>query len=87
MSLTIAQFKAAVAADRELLTRINKGETAEGQTAGLETCVSCGIPLQESITGNRHCAEGFVCSDCYFDDFGEELDRHPIATLRVVRGA
>jgi hypothetical protein len=77
MPLSVAKFLDAVEKDRKLLG-IDKAP------AGVATCKCCGIPLQESVTGNR---PGEKCSDCYFEEFGEELDTHPIALLRVNRGA
>lgn len=77
MPLTLAEFWKAV--DRDAAS-LNSNEAP----AGVMTCKCCGIPLQESVTGNRPDGK---CSDCYFEDFGEELDNHPIALLRVSRGA
>jgi len=77
MPLDVAGFLAAVERDKGLL---NTNEAP----AGVAKCKNCGVPLQESVTGNR--PDG-TCSDCYFDDFGEELDKHPIALLRITRGA
>lgn len=77
MSLNLIQFLDAVEKDRRLLGE-NKAPS------GVATCKGCGIPLQESVTGNRPDQK---CSDCYFEEFGEEIDAHPIALLRVTRGA
>jgi hypothetical protein len=81
MPLSPTQFLDAVARDRAAL--------AAGQAPrGVFTCAECGIPLQETVTGNRPCGEGIhLCSDCYFDEFGRELDANPISAFRVVRGA
>jgi len=79
MPLTTAEFLAAVEQDQRLL-RSNKAPS------GVARCHDCGVPLQESITGNRQSGKEPVCSDCYFEKFGEELDRHPIGMLRVSRG-
>lgn len=76
MPLSLKQFFGAVERDKELLE-------AGKAPKGVHTCNSCGVPLQESVTGNR---PGELCSDCYFDKFGEELDAHPIGSLRVSRG-
>ena len=54
--------------------------------AHLTRCVRCGVYLQENRTGNRKTANGDVCSDCYFQAIGEELDRHPISVPRMRRG-
>ncbi len=77
MPLNVATFLTVVDRDKELLNH-------NQAPAGVVTCNKCGIPLQESVTGNR---PNGTCSDCYFEDFGEELDKHPIALLRVTRGA
>jgi hypothetical protein len=77
MPLNLTEFLSAVEKDRKALIE-NKAP------AGVATCKCCGIPLQESVTGNR---PGAKCSDCYFEEFGRELDAHPIALLRVNRGA
>ena len=76
MPLSLTEFLTAVDEDRKLLA-LNKAPS------GVATCRVCGVPLQESVTGNRPDQK---CSDCYFDEFGEELDEHPIALLRVTRG-
>ena len=54
-------------------------------------CAECNKPLQETITGNRKIYKGYVCSDCYFDLLGKEIDEHPILihllyhVFRVIR--
>jgi hypothetical protein len=54
---------------------------------GAWDCKGCNTPLQESITGCRKLADGsYLCSDCYFKDFGSELENFPILTPRVRRG-
>lgn len=50
-------------------------------------CASCGVELQESITGCRKTDKGHVCSDCYYDMFGDLLEKHPIGVPRMHRGA
>lgn len=72
-------FLAAVAADQKAI--------AQGRPpAGMVTCVACDTPLQEAITGNRELGDGtHMCSDCYFEALGKELDAHPISALRVSR--
>lgn|SRR5579862_634324 len=83
MALTFEQFQAALEADRQKLRR-------KEAPAGVAACAICDVPLQESITGNRviHCDETIehVCSDCYFEKWGEEIDHHPIAMPRRTRG-
>lgn len=75
------EFLIALAADGEAIMQRNA-------PVGVTACACCGIPLQESLTGNRTYADGsHVCSDCYFDDLGDEIETTPIGALRVVRGA
>lgn len=74
MSLTLQQFFAAVDAD---LAALATGQAPDG----VFKCDGCGIPLQETLTGHLPCADGaHLCSDCYFEKLGEELDAHPIRT-------
>lgn len=54
---------------------------------GVQRCAECNTPLQETVTGNRFTHKGHVCSDCYFNMLGEELDRNPLFMPRAVRGA
>lgn len=82
-----------LAAFREDMRRLEDGQSP----AGVTTCAKCSIPLQEAITGNRNIrAEAIgltvetdkqvhVCSDCYFQAFGELLDKHPISAYRPGR--
>lgn len=59
------------------------------ETGSLEQaahCVDCGRVLQESITGCRHTARGYVDSDCYFDAIGKIVEAQPIQTFRIRRG-
>lgn len=51
----------------------------ELRTNSLECC-RCGIALQETLTGKRKVQGGHACSDCYYGDFDEELDQHPIGS-------
>ncbi|MGU3452420.1 hypothetical protein [Methylobacterium sp. 391_Methyba4] len=81
MPFTPQQFRDAVARDQMALLN---GTAPQGVFA----CSDCGIPLQETVTGNRPCGDGkHLCSDCFYEEFGREIDAHPIATLRVLRGA
>jgi hypothetical protein len=79
--MKMTEFSAAVKRDREALGR-------RRAPPGLVTCKSCRVPLQESRTGMRPRGDGtFYCSDCYFDAFSKELDKHPISAGRSPRGA
>lgn len=62
----------------EKLSKLKNGEQISGMTA----CKVCSIPLQETVTGCRIINGDHVCSDCYFDAFGDELDAHPIRMPR-----
>lgn len=55
--------------------------------SGVQGCAGCGVPLQETLSGNRRIKIGHVCSDCYFRMLGEELDQNPIIMPRPLRGA
>jgi hypothetical protein len=50
--------------------------------ASQETCCKCNTPLQETITGKRKIGDKFACSDCYYEELGEAIERHPIAGFR-----
>ena len=54
--------------------------------ASLQKCRSCHRPLQETITGCRKTRRGYLCSDCYFKELGEGVERHPIGIPRMHRG-
>jgi len=73
MALSVARF---LKLDQKQLQKL----------AGVQKCKSCGVPLQETITGARKTAKGYVCSDCYFKEFSEEVERHPICVPRMHRG-
>ena len=57
------------------------------ELSGAQRCASCNVALQETITGCRPSEKGMVCSDCYFDAIGAELDNHPIFMPRSIHGA
>jgi hypothetical protein len=61
-------------------------KTRRGDFSNTPKCEECGKPLQETLTGNRKISKGFVCSDCYFDLLGKEIDEHPILIHRPVHG-
>jgi len=50
-------------------------------------CAQCGVTLHETTTGNRHTAQGCMCSDCYYADLGREIEAHPIGVPRRRRGS
>ena len=56
--------------------------------AGVCTCMRCGVPLQESMTGFRPVGpDGIACSDCYFAIAGEVFATSNIPGRRGLRGA
>jgi hypothetical protein len=80
MALTVSEFRDLL---KESRAQLSKRKAPEGTIE----CEACGIPLQESITGNRPMEDGtHRCSDCYFDEIGTEIDEYPIFMPRVRRG-
>ena len=51
-----------------------------------KACYRCKQTLQESRTGNRATGYGAACSDCYYEEVGELIEKHPIASARAPRG-
>lgn len=49
----------------------------------LEKCDSCGVSLQEAITGYRRVDSRPHCSDCYFCVLSDAVDQHPIGRPMV----
>jgi hypothetical protein len=49
-------------------------------------CAYCGVPLQETVTGNRKTPRGRACSDCYYEQLGVAIEEHPIVSGKVRRG-
>lgn len=48
------------------------------QAGHMEKCEECGVPLQEAIYGYRRVGDSAKCSDCYFDEVSDLIDRAPI---------
>lgn len=70
--MDINQYRKAVDRDQELLSQ---GIAPEGT----ETCASCETPLQRAITGREMIGnDQAVCSDCYFEHLGNEIEKNPI---------
>jgi len=46
----------------------------------VSSCAYCKTWLQESVTGSRPTADGNVCSDCYFEAWGDLVEQHPISS-------
>jgi len=74
MALTLTQYLAEAARPAQ-------------DTSGLETCVTCKIPLQETITGYRPGKDGTRCSDCYFCEISKLIDEHPIGRPMSTRAS
>lgn len=53
---------------------------------GALKCVYCKTVLQETITGKRKTPKGCACSDCYYEQLGRGIEKHPIASPRLRRG-
>jgi hypothetical protein len=70
-----------------LLTELIKNPARVDELVKVRTtCAYCGIVLQEAITGNRKAPRGRACSDCYYEQIGEGIERHPVTTGKVRRG-
>jgi hypothetical protein len=55
-----------------------EAELRDRDVSSLETCKSCGTPLQEAICGYRKVDGGAHCSDCYFSQLSALIDEYPI---------
>lgn len=55
-------------------------------TSASEKCCICSVSLQETLTGKRKTADGYACSDCYYDRIGAEIEQYPIASAGIRRG-
>lgn len=66
---------------KKLIAERGRAKAKHGQR-----CPYCGILLQETITGKRRAPDGDACSDCYYEELGEGVERHPIVSGRVRRG-
>jgi recombinational DNA repair protein (RecF pathway) len=49
-------------------------------------CCDCGTLLQESSTGNHPTETGCLCSDCFYAQIGDLIDRHPLGAPHARRG-
>lgn len=81
MALSYAEYAEIVRSDREMIRDLKAPE-------GVAECAHCRVPLMESVTGNRRLGDGaHVCSDCYFDRWGNEIDERPLLTPRLTHGS
>lgn len=74
MALTLAQYLA-------------EAQQAPQAVGGVEVCVSCNVPLQETITGYRPGNDGIRCSDCYFSEISKVIDEHPVGRPMATRAS
>ena len=63
-----------------------RAQEDEEQELDTPICIKCKQELRESVTGCRYTADGYVCSDCYFDLLSDILEKYPIRTARIRRG-
>ena len=49
-------------------------------------CHRCNTVLQETITGKKFTEDGPECADCYYDEIGEAIEKHPIISGGNRRG-
>jgi hypothetical protein len=54
-------------------------------TPGQQKCCHCGVVLQETITGKRQTPAGDACSDCFYEELGQEVEHHPITSAGIRR--
>lgn len=65
---------------RSILSRYRRDARNGGPH--VSTCANCGIWLQDSVTGSHDTDKGPVCSDCYFKEWGDMVEKHPISSPR-----
>lgn len=47
----------------------------------MATCSKCGEPMGPRVDGKRPTLDGKeVCDDCYHDELGSFVEKHPIST-------
>ena len=47
-------------------------------------CVKCKEPVDIDINGMQKVSNGFMCDDCYFEELGDEVEKHPICSPRRI---
>jgi hypothetical protein len=52
----------------------------------LNRCACCNVVLRESVTGIRKTPDGCVCSDCYWRELSDEIERLPAMPPRMDGG-
>jgi|SRR3989344_4014293 len=96
MSIPFRDFTTLMGAERKLgkgipLTELSSEEQRVVKTYGVtpkRLCgCGCGKPLEPDVDGRPYTIDGKVVnSDCWFEQWGEELEKHPIITPRPSRG-
>ena len=43
-----------------------------------ERCGGCSTMISGTVTGRNQTDEGVRCDDCYFDDLGDLVEKHPV---------
>lgn len=51
-----------------------------------EKCATCGVLLQEALTGYRRVGDEVQCSDDYFETLGKIVEEAPLGIPRVYSG-
>ena len=51
----------------------------------VEKCYKCEIPIDRQDEGKYSIEKKPVCGDCYFHEFSNHLDKHPIHRPRTHR--
>ena len=85
MALTLEDLTVGYKEFRKVVERERAMLEAGNAPGGVAVCNSCNTPLMETKTGNRRLGDGtHVCSDCYFHDWGNEIESHPIVPPRSI---
>ena len=58
-----------------LVDRIRKARTLRAAHHNGSTCDACKVPLRENTTGFRRVGDRCLCSDCYFREFSDEIEK------------
>ena len=51
-----------------------------------ERCDKCNKQLSSFLTGKNSTKKGELCDDCYYEEFGDELDEFPIQKVTNTNG-
>ena len=72
----------------DYLNELDKGcdPFHNSMTEKTEKCATCGVLLQEALTGYRRFGDEVKCSDDNFETLGEIVERAPLGIPRVYSG-